>query len=237
MSRNQKRPMTKQYRIEAVQIHGGYGYIKDYPVERYYRDSRINRIFGGTNEINRLLILRMLLKKATKGQLPLIKAMERNASDVLSSSLGADSQRTGFEESAHLVQNAKKIALLSLQAAIQAHPSDLEHQQEIMGMISNIIIEVFAMESCLLRAQKINHKWGGEKGEIPRAILEAYILDGFMRVERWAKLIIAAVSDDEILGTQLSNLKKLSQYMPINFVALRRKVADFMLTSGRYFVL
>jgi alkylation response protein AidB-like acyl-CoA dehydrogenase len=222
---------------EAVQIHGGYGYIKDYPVERYYRDSRINRIFAGTNEINRLLILKRLLKRNSKGQLPLINAMERVTSDILALSDKPLSQGKGLEELARLVENCKKMTLLSLKAVIQAYPDDLGHHQELIGMISNMIIEVFAMDSLLIRTQKINGRWGEDKCGIPLAISQVYILDAFMRMERWAKLILAAIAEGDMLRTQLSDLNRLTQYTPVNSVGLRRRIADFMLKAGRYFIL
>ncbi len=221
---------------ETVQIHGGYGYIKDYPVERYYRDSRINRIFEGTNEINRLLILRMLFRRAMKGQLPLIQAMKQAASDLLKPSGLRQTPREGLEMLTYLVENAKKIALLTAGAAYQAHPDDLEAQQEILGMISDIIIEVFAMDSGLLRVRKMKAATGAEGVEIPEAIIQVYVIDAMMRIERWAKLIFAAISSGDTLRTQLSALKRLTRYMPVNSVALRRKVAERVIQVGRYVV-
>jgi alkylation response protein AidB-like acyl-CoA dehydrogenase len=222
---------------EAVQIHGGSGYIKDLPVERYYRDSRIYRIFAGTNEINRLLIVKMLLSRIRKGHLVLIDAMENAASKILKPSKTTISHRKGLEELAHLVETAKKIGLISLRAAVQAYGTDLEHHQEVMGMISNIIIEVFGSESCLLRTQKIGRIWGKEKSEISTAISQAYILDSFMRIEDWAKLIFAAIAEGNVLRTRLSDLERLTRYIPVNSVAYRRKIADFMFKAGKYFVL
>jgi hypothetical protein len=221
---------------ETLQIHGGYGYIKDYPVERYYRDSRINRIFEGTNEINRLLILRMLFRRAMKGQLPLIQAMKQAASDLLKPSGLRQAPQEGMEMLAYLVENAKKIALLTAGAAYQAHPDDLDNQQEILGMISDIIIEIFAMDSGLLRVKKMKMKSGDEAVEIPEAIIQVYVLDAMMRVERWAKLIFAAISSGDTLRTQLSALKRLTRYTPVNSVALRRKIADRIIKIGRYVV-
>lgn len=221
---------------EAVQIHGGYGYIKDYAVERYYRDARIYRIFGGTNEINRLLILRTLLRRTTKDQLPLIKMMEEVASEMLTPPVEGHSQRKGLEGLANLVGKAKKIALLSMNAVIQAYPNDLEHQQELIGRISDIIIEVFAMESSLLRAQKIRNKLGEGKDAIPAHISDAYISDAFLRVEYWARLIFAATSEGDMLRTRLSNLRGFAQCAPVNLIALRRKIAENMLQAGRYWV-
>jgi len=221
---------------EAVQIHGGYGYIKDYPVERYYRDSRINRIFEGTNEINRLLILRMLLRRAIKGQLPLIQAMKQAASDLLRPSGLRQTPQEGMAMLLYLLENAKKIALLTAGAVYQAHPDDLEQQQELLGMISDIIIECFAMDSSLLRVQKMMSRGDGISTEIPQAIVSIYTVEAMMRVERWAKLIFAAVAKGDVFRTQLSALKRLTRYLPVDAVNLRRKVADRVLHVGRYLV-
>jgi alkylation response protein AidB-like acyl-CoA dehydrogenase len=222
---------------EAVQIHGGYGYIKDYPVERYYRDSRINRIFGGTNEINRLLILKMLIKKISRGQLTLPNEMERLTPDILIPPDGPISKTTGLEELTRLVENAKKITLISLKTFIQTCSDDLEHHQEIMGMISNMMMEVFAGESILIRTQKIKRRWGEAKCEIPMAISHVYILDAFMRIEHFAKHVFAALAEDAILQDKLLILKNLTQYTPINSVVLRQKIADYLIKAGRYFIL
>ena len=129
---------------EALQIHGGYGYIKDYPVERYYRDSRINRIFAGTNEINRLLILRRLLKKTSLGETPWMETMGETKFEISAASEEKESQRNGLDELARLVQTAKKITIVSLKAVVQTYSNDLWHHQELIGMISNMMIEVFA---------------------------------------------------------------------------------------------
>lgn len=220
---------------ESVQIHGGYGYIKDYPVEQYYRDSRIYRIFGGTNEINRLLILRMLLRRMKDG-LALIDAMEKVASEKINPSDNIPSQGENIGDLAYLVEGAKKIVLLLLKAALKTYPNDMENHQEIMGMVSNIIIEVFAMESCLLRIQKMSRRFGEGRNEIPVAISQVYILDAFMRVERWAKLIFAAVAEGDALQAHLSNLKKLTRYVPVNSVVHRQTIADSMLKVGRYYI-
>jgi alkylation response protein AidB-like acyl-CoA dehydrogenase len=221
---------------EAVQIHGGYGYIKDYRVERYYRDSRINMIYGGTNEINRLLIVRLLLRRALKGHLSLKEAMDKTLSEQSDLSVSLASQGIEVKEMAFLVGIAKKIALLSMREMYQVSSHDLEFQQEIMGMISNIIIEVFAMESSLLRSQKIRQKWGEEKSEIPIAISRVYILEGLMRVEQWSKIILASTCNGERLRKQLTILKERTEYIPVDLIALRRRIADHMLQARRYFI-
>jgi len=221
---------------EAVQIHGGYGYIKDYRVERYYRDSRINLIYGGTNEINRLLIIRLLFTRALKGQLSLAEAMDKALSERSEISVYSVSQRIELKEMAFLVENAKKIALISMKGIYQTYSPNLEYQQEILGMISNIIIEVFAMESTLLRSQKIREKWGGDKSEVPLAISRVYIVEGLMRVERWSKILLAGILKGDRLQTRLAMVKDLSEYIPVDLIGLRRTIADSMLQASRYFI-
>ena len=221
---------------EAVQIHGGYGYIKDYRVERYYRDSRINLIYGGTNEINRLLMVRLLLTRALKGQLPLTEAMDKVLSEHAKRSVSSSSQIIELEEMAFLVGNAKRIALLSMRDVYQAYPNNLEYRQEISGMISNIMIEVFAMESSLLRSQKITQRWGGERSEVPLAISRVYIVEGLMRVERWSKTLLAGILKGDRLQTRLAMVKDLTEYIPVDLISLRRTIADSMLQASRYFI-
>jgi alkylation response protein AidB-like acyl-CoA dehydrogenase len=221
---------------EAVQIHGGYGYIKDYRVERYYRDSRINLIYGGTNEINRLLMVRLLLTRALKGQLPLTEAMDKVLSEHAKRSVSSGSQIIELEEMAFLVGNAKRIALLSMRDVYQAYPNNLEYRQEISGMISNIMIEVFAMESSLLRSQKITQRWRGERSEVPLAISRVYIVEGLMRVERWSKTLLAAILKGDRLQARLAMVKDLTEYIPVDLISLRRTIADSMLQASRYFI-
>ena len=221
---------------EAVQIHGGYGYIKDYRVERYYRDSRINLIYGGTNEINRLLMVRLLLTRALNGQLPLTEAMDKVLSEHAKRSVSSGSQIIELEEMAFLVGNAKRIALLSMRDVYQAYPNNLEYRQEISGMISNIMIEVFAMESSLLRSQKITQRWEGERSEVPLAISRVYIVEGLMRVERWSKILLAGILKGDRLQTRLAMVKDLTEYIPVDLIGLRRTIADSMLQATRYFI-
>ncbi len=137
---------------EGVQIHGGYGYHQDYLVERAYRDSRINRIFEGTNEINRLLATGMLLKRAQRGQLPLVEAVKKLQSEIL----GGPTLAGGASEDGRLVENAKKIALFALGVAYQKFGATLENQQEILASITDIAMNTFAMESVLLRTEKLS---------------------------------------------------------------------------------
>lgn len=219
---------------EAVQIHGGYGYIHDYAIERGYRDSRINRIWEGTNEINRLLIMDMLTKRAMKGRLPVLVAAQKVANELLTLRPKVESDDGKLTLQKEMVEMSKKIGLLVTGAAVQKYMAKLADEQEILGLISDIIIEVFAMESALLRALKSMEKFGEEKGQLQKTIVRVYVNDGFDRVERFAKQALSAIAEGDTLRTQLSALKKLTRFTPVNTVALRREVANYTIKIGRY---
>ena len=219
---------------EAVQIHGGYGYIHDYPVERGYRDARINRIWEGTNEINRMLIVGMLTKRAMKNRLPVLAAAQKVANELLSlrPKVEADDEKLSLQK--EMVEMSKKISLLVTGAAVQKYMMKLEDEQELLGLISDMVIEVFAMESGLLRAMKTLERSGDEKGQVQKAMVKVYVNDAFNRVEGYARQVLAAVAEGDTLRTQLSALKKLGRFNPVNTVALRREVADYVIKIGRY---
>lgn len=219
---------------EALQIHGGYGYIHDYAIERGYRDSRINRIWEGTNEINRLLIMDMLTKRAMKNRLPLLPAAQRVASELLSLRPKIDSDDEALTLQKEMVEMAKKITLLTAGAAVQKYMMKLAEEQEILGWLSDMIIEIFAMESALLRAMKTMDRFGDERAEIQKAMVKVYVNDAFDRIESLAKQIFSALSEGDTLRTQLSALKKLTRFNPVNTVSLRRKIADHVIKVGRY---
>ncbi len=219
---------------EALQIHGGYGYIHDYAIERGYRDSRINRIWEGTNEINRLLIVDMLTKRAMKGRLPVLAAAQKVAGELLSLRPKVETDDGKLTLQKEMVEIAKKIGLLVAGAAVQKYMAKLAEEQEILAMISDIIIEVFAMESALLRALKTMEKFGDEKAEIQKAMAKVYVNDGFNRVEGFAKQALSAIAEGDTLRTQLSALKKLTRFTPVNCVALRRTIADYVIKVGKY---
>ena len=219
---------------EAVQIHGGYGYIHDYAIERGYRDSRINRIWEGTNEINRLLIMDMLTKRAMKGRLPVLVAAQKVANELLTLRPKVETDDGKLTLQKEMVEMSKKIGLLVTGAAVQKYMAKLADEQEILGLISDIIIEVFAMESALLRALKSMEKFGEEKAQLQKAIVRVYVNDGFNRVEGFAKQALSAIAEGDTLRTQLSALKKLTRFTPVNTVALRREVADYTIKVGKY---
>jgi hypothetical protein len=214
---------------EGVQIHGGYGYHQDYAVERAYRDSRINRIFEGTNEINRLLITGMLLKRAARGQLALIPAVQSVFSEMLKGVTGSASS----DEEARLVGNAKKIALLIIGIAYQKYAAELEKQQELLINISDITMEVFAMESSLLRTRKLA---AAGKGTNAADMCSVFLRDAMARVEISARNVIGACSEAKGLRQDMAALRNFANYDPIDAVALRRNIAGRLLGIGHYTV-
>ncbi len=215
---------------EGVQIHGGYGYHQDYAVERAYRDSRINRIFEGTNEINRLLATGMLLKRAQKGVLPLVEAVKKLQAEVL-----GGPQMSGNAESADakLVANAKKVALFVLGIAYLKYLNGLEEQQEIVAGITDISMNVFAMESALLRAGKMA---AHGKGEVARDMAAVFLHEAMDTIEAAARTILAACSEGDALRTNLAVLKRFTKSDPVNAIALRRCIAGRLLQAERYVV-
>lgn len=219
---------------EAVQIHGGYGYIHDYPVERGYRDARINRIWEGTNEINRLLIMDMLTKRAMKNRLPLLAASQKLANELLTLRPKVESDDGRLTLQQEMVEMSKKISLLVTGAAVQKYMMKLADEQEILALISDMVIQVFAMESGLLRAMKTMERFGDERAQIQMAMVKVFVNDAFDRLEGFAKRALAAVAEGDTLRTQLSALKKLSRFTPVNTIALRRKIADYTIKAGKY---
>lgn len=214
---------------EGVQIHGGYGYHQDYVVERAYRDSRINRIFEGTNEINRLLITGMLLKRAARGQLALIPAVQAALSEVARGVPAPESR----DQEKRLVQNAKKIALFMIGLAFQKHGAAMEKEQEIMMNISDIAMEVFAMESSLLRTLKL-----GVAGKRTNAadMCAVFLRDAMDRIDVLSRNVVGACSADNAVRENMAALRNLANYDPISAFALRRNVATHLITTGHFAV-
>ena len=233
INKNSSSEMLDYVADEGVQIMGGYGYIQDNPAERAYRDSRINRIWEGTNEINRLLIVDMLMRSAMKGELPLIEAIRKVAGELISyrPEMGEEGV---LEREGKMVAMAKKIALLAAGAATQRYMDRLVNEQEIVALIADIIIEVFAMESAYLRTLKKMEKEGEEKSRMHIGATKIYLDDRFPQVDMMARQVFAAVSEGEELRTGLMGLKKLTRFTPINTIALRREVADSIIPTARY---
>jgi len=218
---------------EAVQIFGGYGFHEDYPVARAYRDSRINRIFEGTNEINRMLIIQMLMKRAMAGILPLIPAATKLAEEVLAGPSFEEAPTGAFAEEERSLAQAKKIFLLAAGTAVQKFREQLAEQQEIVAALANIVMDVYAMESSLRRAQKA----AGARGEVAGVMgdaARAFIYDALDRVEKEARTALAATADGDTLLTQLAVLRRFAKHSPLDTITLRRRVADAALAQHRY---
>lgn len=218
---------------ETVQIFGGYGFVEEYPAERPYRDARINRIFEGTNEINRLVITGFLLKRAMSGQLPLMPVIQKLMDEVLSGA--REEPEAGLlAEERRLVATAKKMGLFAAGIATQKYMQAIQDQQEIMGAIANMTIETYAMESALLRAQKL----AGRKGETGAAhaiaMARVYMAGAMERVESAAKMVMAAVSEGDTLRSQMAVLRRLAKYEPFNTIALREQIARRSIEAGKY---
>ena len=220
---------------ENVQIHGGNGFVKDYSAERYYRDARVNRIFEGTNEINRLLIPGMLVRRAIKGEIPLISAARQLQDEVLSPSTGAaggpDDQPLADEMRA--IAAFKKVALMIIGTAMQTYGEKLTDQQEVLGYTADILIDTYAGESCVLRAQEAGTS-DPRHHDLHVAAARVFVHDAGLRVEAGARSALSAMAEGDTLRTLLAALRRILKVTPVNTVALRRTLADATVTEGKY---
>jgi len=219
---------------ETLQIYGGYGFVEEYPAERAYRDARINRIFEGTNEINRLIITGFLLKRAMSGQLPLMPAIKKLMDEVLSGPSMSEDLEGPLAEERRLVGQAKKLGLFASGAATQKYMQAIQDQQEIMGAIADMTIETYAMESAVLRAQKIAETKGENAAAVPIAMTRVYLSQAMEKVESAARKVIAAVADGDMLRTQMAILRRLAKHEPFNTVELRQQIAQTVIERGKY---
>ena len=219
---------------EALQIYGGYGYVHDYPMEQHYRDSRISRIVEGTNEINRLLIVDMLMRRAMKNRLPILEAAQKAGDELLTSRPAVEMDDGRLALQREMVETAKKIALFVAGVAVRNYMTKLADEEEILAMISDMVIEIFAMESGLLRALKTMEKAGGERFQLQRAMMSVYMNDAFERVAGCARQVLSAAASGDRLRTHLSALEKAARFTPVNTVILRREIADAVIKAGRY---
>lgn len=217
---------------EAVQIHGGYGFTQEYPVERAYRDSRINRIFEGTNEINRLLIPGTLLRKAMKGELPLLAAAQKLMGELLSLMPTMPEGVLGVEFAK--LANMKKMVLMTAGTAAQKLGMALKDEQEILLNVADMIIEIYATESALLRAKKAIEASGEAAADLKIKMAKLYAHNAFQKCELIAKNTLAAVESGDSLKTLQSALKKLARFDLENTIVLRRAIADAIIDAEKY---
>jgi alkylation response protein AidB-like acyl-CoA dehydrogenase len=220
---------------EAVQMHGGYGFMQEYEVERMYRDSRINRIFEGTNEINRLLVPGTLIKKAMKGELPLFQkaqSLQEEIMMMMPEEIGTEA----LEQEKHLLTNAKKIVLLGAGLAAQKYMKEIENEQEILANLADMVAEVYNMESAILRTEKAISKSGEDKSEQKLLYTQVYVQEAFNRIETDAKEILIAVEEGDSLRIMLSSLRKLTRHTPTNVIAKKREIAKKIIEEEKYVV-
>ena len=219
---------------ENVQIYGGYGFVEEYPAERAYRDARINRIFEGTNEINRLIITGFLLKRAMSGQLALMPAIKKLMDEVLSGPTMAEEVEGPLAEERKLVAQAKKLGLFAAGSATQKYMQAIQDQQEVMGAIADMTLETYAMESAVLRAQKLVESKGEPASALAIAMTRVYLTQAMAKVEASAKRIIAAVAEGDMLRTQLAILRRLAKHEPFNTIELGQQIAQRVIEVGKY---
>ena len=219
---------------ETLQIYAGYGFVEEYPAEGAYRDARINRIFEGTNEINRLIITGFLLKRGMSGQLPLMPAIKKLMDEVLSGPSAGEEIEGSLAEERKLVAQAKKLGLFVAGAATQKYMQAIQEQQEVMGAIADMTIEIYAMESAVLRAQKMAEQKGEASAALPIAMTRVYLTQALDKVEASAKKVIADVAEGDMLKTQLAIVRRLSKREPFNAIALRQQIALKTIEAGKY---
>jgi butyryl-CoA dehydrogenase len=215
---------------ESLQIFAGYGYVEEYPAERAYRDARINRIFEGTNEINRLIITGWLMKSAMSGKLALMPAIKSIMDEVMSGPSEKEERDGALAPEYDLLAAAKKLTLFVAGSATQKYMQKIADEQEVMGALADMIIAVYTMESAILRAEKI----GASEASIPTAMAKLYAAQAMETIEKSARMVIAAVAEGDMARTQFAILRRLAKHDPADTIALRRQIAAHVIRAGKY---
>jgi alkylation response protein AidB-like acyl-CoA dehydrogenase len=219
---------------EAVQVFGGNGYSKDYPVERAYRDARINRIFEGTNEINRLVISGQLLRKAMKGELLIFQAAKKLMDEILQPALPEDPEDGTFAQEHAALGNVKKICIAVLGSAAQKYRDKVQEQQEVLAAASDIVMDIYAIESAILRTEKLIQSRGEASASLQIDATRTFTNDALQRIEMNARKALAAMTEGDELRTMLAVLRRLTRFVPFDTVAARRRIAGALIESRRY---
>ncbi len=218
---------------EGVQLHGGYGFMQEYEIEKAYRDSRINRIFEGTNEINRLLVPGTFLKKALKGELPLLQKAQ-GLQEELMMMMPEEPGDEPLAQEKMLVRNAKKIGILAAGLAAQKYGKNLDQEQEILSNIADIASLAYAAESVVLRTEKAIAATGLEKNKQKVLYTEIFVQEAFNEIEQHAKETLIAVETGDTLRIMLSSLRKLTRHTPINVIAKKREASVKVIETEKY---
>jgi alkylation response protein AidB-like acyl-CoA dehydrogenase len=218
---------------EGVQIHGGYGFMQEYEIERAYRDSRINRIFEGTNEINRLLVPGTFLRKSLKGELPLLQKAQALQEELIML-MPEEPGDEPLDQEKYLVKNAKKISLLALGLTAQKYGKTLEKEQEVLVNIADMISNAYAMESVVIRTEKAIKKFGLDKSKQKHLYTQIFCQEAFNEIEQHAKESLVAIEEGDTLRMLLSSLRKFTRHTPTNVITKKREVADRLIAAERY---
>lgn len=220
---------------ETVQVHGGYGYVSEYPAERYYRDSRINRIFEGTNEVNRLIIPATLMRKAMKGTIPLMQAAQALTGEVMNLRASVEEDGKPLAAERAMVAMAKKLWLLVSGQAVQKYMQKLAKEQELIAIMADMAIQIYAMESSVLRALKA---WEKDADAAANQIdmASAYVYDMYPMFDKWAKEGLCYLFEGDMLRTQLSMVKRMLKFPPVDLITLRKKIFARVLEAQKYVV-
>ena len=218
---------------EQVQIYGGYGFVEEYPAERAYRDARVNRIFEGTNEINRMLVVDRLTRNAMSGKLPLMAAIKKLTDEIMGGP-STDEFEGALAEERKAVANAKKLSLFCAGVAIQKYMMGLKDHQEVLAALADLVTECYAMDSALVRAQKVLATQGETAVKLPTAMAQIYISYALDRIAATAKKVFAEVAEGDMLRTYMTILRRLTKNEAVNVIALQEQVAARTIDAGKY---